>query len=1024
MFPGHENHGVHVCHKCGWAFPNPHPSAKQRRAHKKVCGKVEGFNLIESEDKSHSRSDSDLSDDDHKQSKSVMQGSGEKVSGIVGEGSTRSEGVTSSAAVTELPDTKSHHIVEDVAVGTQETNANAQGMADAVHHLPADAILQPNILASDAQIQNVHALESKPHELDNAPHHDHALNSTPDTTGTSALVEKTDLAVKQIQATAKDHFILSSVHPLKPETLADDSRERQKLCSGEDVNSSIPVIDRDADTEGTGESTEDKTFSTTLMSPVTEVEIPSELTNVCVLATSDGSSMVAVDDLKIPDTKIFHANEKPATELTQQYSLSEISSNTPSGHVEVDALEHMEACVDTSEVLIGSLQSNSRVEVDGTIGDNKPFSSTLEDVPAGKTSEMNVPLEAEEILTSPSAEELENKVHCLDPVVDEVPSGIMPIGSGESADILFTTIQGREDKPKIDEPAGKITSEEFMVDESGQNEDGNDKGSQAIGSLTTTQEQKKKPKIDEPAGKITAEEFSVDRSGQNEDHNDKGSQSIGIYASGNTKSDDVVVCSSEIYAIESHFEDNKPTSSLEQGPDGFVHEVLPETPIAPVAGVGIISFAAGAEDLQEILKESDYGVVHQGNGADQTLVGNNHEEGSNDQNSSYSTKITPESEINVTDMKPQFYEDSGINNVDEVAAATHTDTLAGSKGTDTSSISEVLSNNFIDRQKLHNEVTQEFSKEPVAYTSVGPSIVQTEKVIEGIETDNSSLIERDQSCEVFCHTDSQNPMPEEPVVVAEESCNQTPFSLVNRKIEDLINGDASEDGNAILKQGTSCASDSNSQTDSVEGHCGSVSDATVPSSRYASETTPILFSEGLKIVDVEPSKEGSATSLLEQSPHHQHCGDNADAFKSPSAEIQSAQNPQRESGSLPSLTSVINESEGRHKNEEIIEKVANWSPGKPHTPLRSFLVDENAEEEQKDSLNARDRSSLKTHENQARDAVVAPAKTIAEVSTELAAMEAKEEEWSSPEQMPIIKREKKKVRGYWMIPFVCCASNH
>lgn len=48
-FVEQESHGVHVCNKCGWPFPNPHPSAKHRRAHKRVCGTIEGFKLVESE---------------------------------------------------------------------------------------------------------------------------------------------------------------------------------------------------------------------------------------------------------------------------------------------------------------------------------------------------------------------------------------------------------------------------------------------------------------------------------------------------------------------------------------------------------------------------------------------------------------------------------------------------------------------------------------------------------------------------------------------------------------------------------------------------------------------------------------------------------------------------------------------------------------------------------------------------------------------------------------------------------------
>ncbi|XP_008794670.2 uncharacterized protein LOC103710634 [Phoenix dactylifera] len=36
---GHEGA---VCYKCGWVYPNPHPSAKQRRAHRKHCGTTAG----------------------------------------------------------------------------------------------------------------------------------------------------------------------------------------------------------------------------------------------------------------------------------------------------------------------------------------------------------------------------------------------------------------------------------------------------------------------------------------------------------------------------------------------------------------------------------------------------------------------------------------------------------------------------------------------------------------------------------------------------------------------------------------------------------------------------------------------------------------------------------------------------------------------------------------------------------------------------------------------------------------------
>ncbi|KAJ9541632.1 hypothetical protein OSB04_028138 [Centaurea solstitialis] len=63
-----QDHSKTVCHRCGWPYPNSHPSSKHRRAHKRICGTIEGYTkLIDSdaisEDEHHSDEDKDKDKD-------------------------------------------------------------------------------------------------------------------------------------------------------------------------------------------------------------------------------------------------------------------------------------------------------------------------------------------------------------------------------------------------------------------------------------------------------------------------------------------------------------------------------------------------------------------------------------------------------------------------------------------------------------------------------------------------------------------------------------------------------------------------------------------------------------------------------------------------------------------------------------------------------------------------------------------------------------------------------------------------
>ncbi|XP_022874989.1 uncharacterized protein LOC111393607 isoform X2 [Olea europaea var. sylvestris] len=116
---GHEIHGVHLCHRCGWPFPNPHPSARHRRSHKKFCGKIEGYKLIESEAENASMAVSDdehSSDEDHRTPSPKAEKKNIKEfdsSGGGGEKSNRSEYEVFADAVTDFSDSGVSHRLDE-----------------------------------------------------------------------------------------------------------------------------------------------------------------------------------------------------------------------------------------------------------------------------------------------------------------------------------------------------------------------------------------------------------------------------------------------------------------------------------------------------------------------------------------------------------------------------------------------------------------------------------------------------------------------------------------------------------------------------------------------------------------------------------------------------------------------------------------------------------------------------------------------------------------------------------------------
>nr|XP_043632677.1 uncharacterized protein LOC122603896 [Erigeron canadensis] len=107
---GHER--VHICHSCGWPFPNSHPSSKHRKAHKRICGTIEGYTtklthsqlVASDDDDDQHHSDENEKTPSPKIEKLTVKESGSGSGGIY-ERSNKSEEDIFSDAVTEFSDT-------------------------------------------------------------------------------------------------------------------------------------------------------------------------------------------------------------------------------------------------------------------------------------------------------------------------------------------------------------------------------------------------------------------------------------------------------------------------------------------------------------------------------------------------------------------------------------------------------------------------------------------------------------------------------------------------------------------------------------------------------------------------------------------------------------------------------------------------------------------------------------------------------------------------------------------------------
>ncbi|KAJ6680357.1 PENTATRICOPEPTIDE REPEAT (PPR) SUPERFAMILY PROTEIN [Salix purpurea] len=237
--PGHESHGVYVCNKCGWPFPNPHPSARHRRAHRKICGTLKGYKFVDSEETPLSAlSDDDRgSDEDPKtpSPKGLGRGINEKGSGGVGNRSNRSEDDVFTDAIAEFPESGSSSVtgehtkdVKEPEINLEVNNATAQSSEDGSITVisPPPSNSADHIQMQSTEVPVINLSESPQESLD------HDLNAT------IASMSRTLTDCRGEQSGFEhSHDNRSSARdpiPIKLETQTDASQEK-KSVSVEDL---------------------------------------------------------------------------------------------------------------------------------------------------------------------------------------------------------------------------------------------------------------------------------------------------------------------------------------------------------------------------------------------------------------------------------------------------------------------------------------------------------------------------------------------------------------------------------------------------------------------------------------------------------------------------------------------------------------------------------------------------------------------------------------------------------------------
>lgn len=333
-------HEVHICHRCGWPFPNSHPSSKHRRAHKRICGTIEGYTKLIHSDP--------LSDDDEEENtpspnieKRIVKESGSGAVGIL-ERSNRSEEDLFSDAVTEFPDAGISPVSEERLDDTKlldsltearnvDHNLEVSGTPD--NHLKEDKpaendinalphLADSKIMLPESDTNSVPLVEDR-----NGSHKDKAI----DIGEPLNTVQTEQDSAKVIDQGEEAVYVLSVPHDIplveNAEPLLNDFKDHKS------IHSSAPLCldldgGKDVERRSMVDTFEVKTTKEIIQESQTSENGESSIESAVSEHTNTGFSAslpaVVIDEAKVPETRPLETSEID-TESKDSLSEAEVS---------------------------------------------------------------------------------------------------------------------------------------------------------------------------------------------------------------------------------------------------------------------------------------------------------------------------------------------------------------------------------------------------------------------------------------------------------------------------------------------------------------------------------------------------------------------------------------------------------------------------------------------------------------------------------------------------------------------------